>query len=240
KTELLLLKDESAKARQSKAIEIQGAYDEVAALRQQLGVRTQEDKVVELTNLRDELKALKKRLASTEQSTKFEPQFIHSNLFMGAPELLPVNVFFDAEAKKNEIAKRPSRKETFGKRLANIRKERALCPHRGFHRHLPKPHGNHGEVIACDSGELITTESPKPKGLQDLGPGEEAETDVLGEKFEESCPRSFEELMGVPQSAIPCLADNQLAYRDGTRDARGRLPRAKATYKVGRNVAGQL
>jgi len=217
RTHLGLLKDESANAIQSKDLEIREAKDEVTTLKQQLEDRTQEDKVMELANMQNELRVLKKRLASSKQSTKFEPEFIHTNLFEAAPELLHENVFFDAEAKKEEIEKRPSRKQTFGKRLANVREKRGQYPHREVHRHSPKPHRSYGDAMAYHIDELTAADLPKRKGLQDLGPGEEPETNVLGEQVVEKGPQSFEELMSIPQNAIPCLVDNQLAYRDGTR-----------------------
>ncbi|MCJ1415811.1 hypothetical protein MMC32_002144 [Xylographa parallela] len=52
--------------------------------------------------------------------------------------------------------------------------------------------------------------------------------------------RAFDEAIGLPQNPIPVRVDGMLAYRDGTRDSNGRLPRAKNLFKVGRNVPGEL
>ncbi|MCJ1315093.1 hypothetical protein MMC15_000409 [Xylographa vitiligo] len=52
--------------------------------------------------------------------------------------------------------------------------------------------------------------------------------------------RAFDKAIGLPQNPIPVRVDGSLAYRDGTRDANGRLPRAKNLFKVGRNVPGEL
>ncbi|MCJ1283902.1 hypothetical protein MMC26_003233 [Xylographa opegraphella] len=52
--------------------------------------------------------------------------------------------------------------------------------------------------------------------------------------------RAFDKALGLPQNPIPVRIDGMLAYRDGTRDANGRLPRAKQLFKVGRNVPGEL
>ncbi|MCJ1435495.1 hypothetical protein MMC27_004869 [Xylographa pallens] len=52
--------------------------------------------------------------------------------------------------------------------------------------------------------------------------------------------RAFDKAIGLPQNPIPIRVDGMLAYRDGTRDANGRLPRAKNLFKVGRNVPGEL
>ncbi|MCJ1243443.1 hypothetical protein MMC30_000640 [Trapelia coarctata] len=44
----------------------------------------------------------------------------------------------------------------------------------------------------------------------------------------------------MPPLPKPMRLEGVLAYRDATRDERGRIPRAKKVYKVGRNVAGEL
>ncbi|MCJ1403457.1 hypothetical protein MMC11_006680 [Xylographa trunciseda] len=56
----------------------------------------------------------------------------------------------------------------------------------------------------------------------------------------EKAVREFDKAVGLPQNPIPVRVDGMLAYRDGTRDANGRLPRAKNLFKVGRNVPGEL
>ncbi|MCJ1475288.1 hypothetical protein MMC13_003950 [Lambiella insularis] len=52
--------------------------------------------------------------------------------------------------------------------------------------------------------------------------------------------RKFDVMLGLPKNPIATLVNGKLAYRDGTRDAKGRLPRAKTTYRVGRDVPGEL
>ena len=157
------------------------------------------------------------RLVSAEKSVKVVPKFIHADLFDAAPELRAENVFFDAEAKKKEIEKRPSRKQTFGRRLANVRRERGQYPHREVYRHSPKPCEIYRDADTCLIEEPTGTVPAKRRELQDLGPGEVIEEDMRGGQGVEKRPMSLEEMMGIPQNVIPCLVDGQLAYRDGTR-----------------------
>jgi vacuolar-type H+-ATPase subunit I/STV1 len=207
RTHLGLLKDESANAIQSKDLEIREAKDEVTTLKQQPEDRTQEDKVMELANMQNELRVLKSDLHLLNSQQSLSQNYPH-HLFEAAPELLHENVFFDAEAKKEEIEKRPSRKQTFGKRLANVREKRKYP--REVHRHSPKPHRSYAEMpwlITLTSSRRQTFRNVR---LQDLGPGEEPETNVLGEQVGKRST-VFRGVDEYPANAIPCLVDNQLA-----------------------------
>lgn len=219
KAELEQSKVESAMAIVSKDLSLSTANDEITSLRSQLALQNQDqgDNNRVLTRLRAEVKALKERLASSQRPAKVAPEFIHINLFDAAPELLPEHIFFDVEAKKKEIEKRPSRKQTFGRRLTHIRRERGQYPHREIYRHSAKPCEIYRDATICLTEEPTGTIPAKRRELQDLGPGEVIDEKVRGSKGEEKGPMSLEEMMGVPRNAIPCLVEGQLAYREGTR-----------------------
>ncbi len=215
RADLEILRIENNTALQARELELQKAKDDVARLTQQLVVRDDKAEDGELVQLKTEVTALKQQIVSSERKPeKVEPKFNHTNLFTAAPELLPDVVFFDADAKKKEIEKRRTRKQTFGRRLANIRRERGQYPHREVYRHSQKPSQVFGNLTFFPAEESTETSPTKRRELQDLGPGETVDP---GANDEETRPLSFEDLMGVPINAIPCIVDSQLAYRDGTR-----------------------
>ena len=193
------------------------ASNEITLLGREIAAQYQSDNSGELTKLRTEVNTLKKRLVACEKSVNVVPTFIHLNLFDAAPELLAQNVFFDAEEKKKEVEKRRSRKQTFGRRLAHIRRERGQYPHREVYRHSPKPSEIYRDASFCLTEEPTGTIAAKRRELQDLGPGEVMEEDVRGGTGEGNGASPLEEMMAVPRNAIPCLVDGQLAYREGTR-----------------------
>ncbi|KAK3082353.1 hypothetical protein LTS18_004265 [Coniosporium uncinatum] len=51
---------------------------------------------------------------------------------------------------------------------------------------------------------------------------------------------TIEEMFELPQEWVPMISDGQLAYREGVKNASGRLGRPKATYKVGYNFEGRI
>lgn len=210
-------KVESAKAALSKELDLSNANDEMARLREQLAAQPEGDNDKELTSLKNEVQAFKDQLVSFKKSAVVVPHWVHTSLFDAAPALLAENVFFDAEAKKKEIEKRRSRKQTFGRRLAHIRRERGQHPHREVYRHSPKPCEIYRDATICLTEEPTGSIPAKRRELQDLGPGEVLEEDTRGGKGEEKDPMGLEEMMGIPRNAIPCLVEGQLAYREGTR-----------------------
>jgi hypothetical protein len=126
------------------------------------------------------------------------------DLFEVAPQYQQENLFFDLEAKRREIASRPSRKQTFGKLLALCDRERGTANvHRDVHRGLP-PKMVRTRVVD-------TTEDMDP--FREFAPTKEVEM-------------SLEEFLGVPENALLCTTTTgQLAYRDAVLDQWGKLRR---------------
>jgi hypothetical protein len=126
------------------------------------------------------------------------------DLFEVAPQYQQENLFFDLEAKRREIASRPSRKQTFGKVLALCDRERGTANvHRDVHRSLP-PRMVRTRVVD-------TTEDIDP--FRESAPTKEVEM-------------SLEEFLGVPENALLCTTTTgQLAYRDAVPDQWGKLRR---------------
>jgi hypothetical protein len=126
------------------------------------------------------------------------------DLFEVSPQYQQENLFFDLEAKKKEIASRPSRKQTFGRVLALSDRERGTV-------------NVHREVDRCLPSRMVRT--TVVDASSDMDPFKEAEQTREVEI-------SFEEFLGVPENASLCLTTTQqLAYRDGALDRWGKLPR---------------
>jgi hypothetical protein len=126
------------------------------------------------------------------------------DLFEVAPQYQQENLFVDLEAKRREIASRPSRKQTFGKVLALCDRERGTANvHRDVHRGLP-PRMVRTKVVDT---------------MEDMDP------------FRESAPTKeveipLEEFLGVPENTLLCTTTTgQLAYRDAVLDQWGKLRR---------------
>ena len=127
------------------------------------------------------------------------------DLFEVAPQYRQENGFVDLEAKKKEIAARPSRKQTFGRVLALSDRERGtLNVHREVDRGLPS--------------RMVRTRVVDPSADMDPFTKEAEQTKEV--------EVTFEEFLGVPENAVLCLTTTQqLAYRDGALDRWGKLPR---------------
>ena len=142
----------------------------------------------------------------------------------------------DVDAKIAEIAQRPSRKATFGNVIANVRKERGIYPHRSgnFHAEKPLPAPKRKQKVASKraapidlstyhSGDTTEEEDDHNSDQSSLASNENDENtpppddDNALEEEDEDPLVKFDRMMGVPENAIPCLVDNQLAYKDGTR-----------------------
>jgi len=148
------------------------------------------------------------------------------DLFDVAPQYHSDQWFFDADAKRAEIKTRSRRKATFGKALTASRHDRGEKVHHEIEREtspmlIKVP-------ITCNVEEALDTDSEKTI------------RDAPVMSVESLKEISIKDYFGLPDDPIPLLAsDGQLAYRDGTRNAFGKLSRAKQVFKVGRSM-GQL
>jgi hypothetical protein len=113
----------------------------------------------------------------------------------------------DREKKIKEIISRPSRKATFGKRLAFARTHRS-------NRHveiIPR------ERLAADTSRSLDSEErlvrKHGRGVAD-GHGENGSCG--DEKTIKPSNAGIRELLGLPENFIPAVYENQLAFRDGT------------------------
>lgn len=126
------------------------------------------------------------------------------DLFEVTPQYQQENLWFDVEAKKKEIAARPSRKQTFGRILALSDRQRGTTK-------------VHREVDRCLPPRMVRTKVVDGSG--DWDPFHEIEPT---KEVEMTC----EEFLGVPENALLCVTTTQqLAYRDGALDRWGKLPR---------------
>ncbi|KAF2491091.1 hypothetical protein BU16DRAFT_566006 [Lophium mytilinum] len=144
----------------------------------------------------------------------------------------PEYVSWDAEErarKIREIQQRPSRKATFGKKLAFARTHRSN-PH-------VEIESTRRVIVKASHSSMVEDRFDKQSD-EELSDGDDQVNSSESEKAEED-GNGLKKLLGLPKNFIPIVYENQLAFRDGT-VINGRLPRTKAFYKVGRNVAGQL
>ena len=139
---------------------------------------------------------------------------ISKDLFEVAPKYLQENSVSDAflEAKKREIAARPSRKQTFGKTLGLKVADRQLDRHQTVNRRLEE-------------------RMMKISILEESNEGSSDEHIDM----ERTLERSYEEVIGMPKEATPFVHKDkgQLAFRDGTTLRDGRVTRAKDVFLVG-------
>ena len=216
--EISTLQEQHMKALEEKEMELQHAKTEKAEidrLREKLEARNTNEQGHELANLRDEIAALKDRLAIAEKPDDEWIKYLPTtpNFYDAAPHFHPNVVSFDREAKLKEIEKRPSRKQTFGKRLSTLRKERGLYPH-----YLPTKHSTKEPSPARTAVAVVTSsDGGKVVDLEEQGSGGLSESSEESLSGNEKTMKVFEEMMAVPNNPIPCLVDNQLAWRDGTR-----------------------
>lgn len=207
-----------------KASQLEDANSEIEALKMQISKRERHDHKAEMASLRGQIEELEKRLSSTPIPQQ-KQRYCHRDLFAAAPELRPDRLLFDVEAKKAEIAARPSRKAQFGSVLANVRKERGMFPHREKNRYVGERSKKDQEVAVVIEkrklGELMSNVSDSGFSTDDKA--EESSTSeaiLAGTRASRSNYEALtehDEQMGIPKVVIPCLVDKQLAYRDGTR-----------------------
>jgi len=163
------------------------------------------DKVVER-------RALNEILPTFPHDRQQEDQTMERDLFAVFPDYAIDNVFWDKQKKIEEIKKRPSRKATFGKRLAFARTHR-LNPH-------VELDGPRKPVImprrACSfypAPENRTTSPSRPVvhgNLEGSQISENLETMGTTQQFS-----GLEELLELPENPIPITYENQLAFREG-------------------------
>ena len=126
------------------------------------------------------------------------------------PEYREENMF-DAQAKLAEIIKRPTRKQMFGK-PAFCSRLRVRDP-------------------AMEVPVVPVTASPEKRTKMLIDPNnpypwEDSDVDPVLEEYQ-----SLDEFFDFPANMIPIISEGQLAYRDGTRNDDGRLPRAREVFK---------
>ncbi|KAK5709599.1 hypothetical protein LTR17_019628 [Elasticomyces elasticus] len=166
------------------------------------------------------------------QSTPFERmkcefnniEYTALSLYHEWPEHAPENAI-DEEEKAEEIRKRPTRKQMFGKpatysRLATnlIKVTPGATPGTSFAK-------SDTATAADDSDDNATqrrTRSPRKKDYAALPALEQSVRECA----------TLDEFLGMPANPMMCWYKGQLAYRDGTRDRQGRLPRGKEYYVV--------
>ncbi|KAI9827065.1 MAG: hypothetical protein M1819_007057 [Sarea resinae] len=202
----------------------------------------------ELDRLRKEAITLRQRLIVAQYENSHPNRGVEFsaevNFFEEYPKFKPNSMFFDAEAKMEEIKARPSRKQTFGKLLASARTFRKNV-HCEVERGLPMPHrayaydhesGNDENGERDSEEEVSARRSRRIKGSRSAGvPVAATEPQYKlssGENNDAGPPLAFEELIGMPKNPIPVLHERKLAFRDGTLGANGQLPRAKAFYPI--------
>ncbi|KAI9731704.1 MAG: hypothetical protein M1834_004493 [Cirrosporium novae-zelandiae] len=178
--------------------------------------------------------------------------FIHSDIFALAQYR---HFSINREDKMKEIAARPRRKGKSPKLLENVWKERGENPYQAVD--LRSPGSKKLDRNTMPTMQITDTSSdsssnfaPSSSNSDDDDGGRSKTNGRSGQrknKRKKALPSpkpkenktrtvAFDEWMGCPKNPIPCVLENgRLAYRDGTRDAKGRLPRTSAYFKVGRD-----
>ena len=158
----------------------------------------------DIARLKQENENLTQRLGIvTHHKSVFPPGSFHDHFFDVAPDLRP----FDREAKMAEILKRPTRKDTWGSNLSNVRPERGMYLHREVNQDID---------INCQQDESCYTVDDIENDNEDSSEFE-ASTFSKREVLRPS-QLQWAKITGVPANPIPVLAsDKTLAYREGTR-----------------------
>ena len=138
-----------------------------------------------------------------------------SDLFLIAPSLRANHPSFDVEQRKQEIAARPLRK----KRRLNIsylRQERGENTHEEVKRVCPP------RMIQLSSTLTSELQDMVDRNAEGMASGQETQVEM-----------TFGDFVGIPAKPMAILTeDKRLAYRNGTRDAKGALPRARERFIV--------
>jgi hypothetical protein len=138
-----------------------------------------------------------------------------SDLFLIAPSLRANHPSFDVEQRKQEIAARPLRKK---RRLdrSYLRQERGENIHEEVKRDCPP------RMVNVSSSTTPEFQDMVDRNVEGMASGQESHVEM-----------SFGDFVGVPANPLAILTeDKRLAYRDGTRDAKGALPRARERFIV--------
>ncbi|KAK6396673.1 hypothetical protein LTR65_008571 [Meristemomyces frigidus] len=156
---------------------------------------------------------------SLAQLIKLEAENIDysaKSLFDEWPEYRPENQF-DKDAKIAEIKKRPSRKQMF--------KKPAMYSRLGSNDEPPKAlQATRTSTPTSLRGSTERTSRPARK---------QSSFSTFSQEENVTHFDTLEEFFDLPANPIPFIHHGQLAYRDGTRDENGELPRAKVIYKTG-------
>lgn len=209
------MKEQHTKALEEEEKELQHAEAKIHQMKEEIEARNTNEQGYELANLQNEIAALKDRLALAEKPDDEWIKYLPTttNFYEAAPHLHPDVVSFDRGAKLKEIENRPSRKQTFGKRLSNVRKERGLYPHYLPGKQLTKEPSPVRTAVAV----VLSSDGEKSLEAEDQDSGDLAERSEASLSGNDKAMRVFDEMMAIPKNPIPCLVDNQLAWRDGTR-----------------------
>ncbi|TKA81551.1 hypothetical protein B0A55_03014 [Friedmanniomyces simplex] len=164
--------------------------------------------------------------SSLAQIVKLEAdniEYTATSLFDEWPEYDPGNQL-DKFAKMEEIKKRPTRKQMFAKPAMYSRLGSSIIatPSHSFTSNTADNGDSDGATPGPSSER--NTRSPKKLSYQQVLP-------ALEESVREF--QNVEEFFEIPAYVLPVHRYNQLAFRDGTRDKNGRLPRAGVYYHPG-------
>jgi hypothetical protein len=137
------------------------------------------------------------------------------DLFLIAPALDVNHSTFDVERKRGEIAARPSRKQR-RLNISYLRQERGGNVHEEIERTFPARMVKVSSILTSEIGETVEADADR----NTAEPRPEAEM-------------TFGDFIGAPAKPMAILTkDKQLAFRDGTRDGKGDLPRAREKFIV--------
>lgn len=125
------------------------------------------------------------------------------------PEYDPANEP-DRKAKMEEIKGRPSRKQMIGK---------------------PASYSRLGNHVTGKSSDVASSRSPRKLVSGNIQALQKKFASLNDENL--SYCDTLETFFDLPRNPIPVIYQGELAYRDGTRDSNGKIPRAKVIYKTG-------
>ncbi|KAF2262290.1 hypothetical protein CC78DRAFT_322624 [Lojkania enalia] len=151
--------------------------------------------------------------ANLDSDIRLEKRF-----FLAYPELIEPSIDTmtqeEIDKKIEEIKKRPSRKATFGKRLAFARTHRKNV---------------HDEISDSWQAKFAALR----KQTLPLPPKDDKERDKEAVTRQDVTKTvDLKELLNLPKNPIPIIYEGQLAFRDGTL-VNGKLPPPSVVYKVG-------
>ncbi|KAF2809666.1 uncharacterized protein BDZ99DRAFT_33807 [Mytilinidion resinicola] len=161
---------------------------------------------------RDTMRTALTSSIATDSTPRSEPLFVPTTKISPKRAIVskdfnaafPEYVSWDAEErarKIKEIQQRPSRKATFGKKLAFARTHRS------------NPH------VEIEPPKKLLAKKPRsssPEVVSDKQPSGELSDSSESQKDEQEDGNGLKKLLGLPPSFIPIVYENQLAFRDGT------------------------